>query len=87
MNMNASNPDDAVQVQAAPGVFDIRQISVEQLAELGVSRIAYVKPVVVDGKQGFAIHAANGAPMALVAERELAMAVIVQNEMVPALVQ
>ena len=85
MNMNATNQSDAEAPQVT-GAFDIRHISAEQLAELGVSRIAYVKPVEVDGKQGFAIHAANGAPMALTEERDVAIAVIVQHEMLPALV-
>ena len=85
MNVNTNNPEGATTQQVA-GAFDIRHISVEQLAELGVSRIAYVKPVEVDGKQGFAIHAANGAPMALTEDRDVAIAVITQNEMLPALV-
>ena len=86
MNTNTNNPE-GTEAPRASGVFDIRHISVEQLAELGVSRIAYVKPVDVDGKQGFAIHAANGAPMALTEDRDVAIAVIVQHEMIPALVQ
>ena len=73
--------------QVFPAVpFDIRYISAEQLAELGVARLAYVKPVEVNGTQGFAIHAANGAPMALIAERDVAIALIAQHEMVAALV-
>jgi hypothetical protein len=85
MNMNTGNPEGTEAPQVATA-FDIRHISAEQLAELGVSRIAYVKPVEVDGKQGFAIHAANGAPMALTEDRNVAIAVIVQHEMLPALV-
>ncbi|HTC07528.1 MAG TPA: DUF1150 family protein [Acetobacteraceae bacterium] len=85
MNVNTNNPEGVAAPQVAGG-FDIRHISAEQLAELGVSRIAYVKPVEVDGKLGFAIHAANGAPMALTEDRDVAIAVIVQHEMLPALV-
>ena len=61
--------------------FDIRHLSAEQLAQLGVSQIAYVKPVTVNGQNGFAIHAADGTPMALIANREVAMAAIQQHEM------
>jgi len=85
MDTNASN-SEGVEVPQVARAFDIRHISAEQLAELGVSRIAYVKPVEVDGKQGFAIHAANGAPVALTEDRDVAIAVIVQHEMLPALV-
>jgi hypothetical protein len=34
----------------------------------------------------FAIHAADGTPMAIAADREVAVAAIRQHEMVPALV-
>jgi len=88
--MNTDTPDqmnDATDQLAAPVNFNIRHISAEQLGELGVSRIAYIKPVEFNGSQGFAIHAANGAPMALIADRDVAIALIMQHEMVPALVQ
>jgi len=63
--------------------FDIRHLSAEQLAQLGVSQIAYVKPVTVNGEHGFAIHAADGTPMALAGDRDIAMAAILQHEMHP----
>ena len=69
--------------EAGVGSFDLRHISERQLGALGVSHIAYVKPVVVNGAAGFAIHAADGTPMALAADRAVAMAAIVQHEMVP----
>lgn len=67
--------------------FDIRHLSPEQLGRLGVSQIAYVKPVIVNGAEAFAIHAADGTPMAIAADRALAVAAIVQHQMVAALVQ
>jgi len=81
-----NNTDDSTEQLVMPVNFDIRHISAEQLAELGVARIAYVKPVEVNGTQGFAIHAANGTPMALTGGLDVAMALIVQHEMMPALV-
>ena len=67
----------------AAGV-DIRHISTEQLAQLGMQQIAYVKPVEVNGTTAFAIHAADGTPMAIAAGLDVAFAAIVQHEMVPA---
>ncbi len=67
--------------------FDIRHLSPEQLGRLGVAQIAYVKPVLVNGAAAFAIHAADGTPMAIAADQALAFAAIVQHEMVPALLQ
>jgi hypothetical protein len=81
-----NNSDDSTEQLVMPVNVDIRHISAEQLAELGIARIAYVKPVEVNGTQGFAIHAANGTPMALTGGLDVAMALIVQHEMVPALV-
>ena len=70
----------------APGSFDIRQLSVEDLSKLGVSQIAYVKPVVLNGARVFAIHAADGTPMAVAETPDVAVAAILQHELVPALV-
>ena len=70
----------------APMMVDVRKLSQEQFAQLGMARLAYVKPVMVDGSAGFAIHAADGTPMALAADRDVAIAAIVQHEMLPALV-
>jgi hypothetical protein len=83
MNMNSENHDGAGAVTAETGTFDIRHLSAEQLARLGVSQIAYVKPVVVNGEQGFAIHAADGTAMAVAGNRDIAVAAILQHEMHP----
>jgi hypothetical protein len=82
MNTNADNGADD-QAPAAV-MMDIRHISAAQLAQLGMQQIAYVKPVVFNGEHGFAIHAADGTPMAVAGNREVAIAAIMQQEMVPA---
>jgi hypothetical protein len=82
MNTNSiQQPDDAAAMTAA---IDIRHLSTEQLAQLGMQQIAYVKPVTVNGTSAFAIHAADGTPMAIAAGLDVAVAAIVQHEMVPA---
>ena len=85
MNVNPTNAADSA-ADAAPVMVDVRKLSAEQFAQLGVSRVAYVKPVVINGAAGFAIHAADGTPMAVAGDREVAIAAIVQHEMMPALV-
>lgn len=65
---------------------DIRHLSAEQLQSLGMTQLAYVKSVTVDGEAAFAIHAADGTPMALADDREIAFAAIRQHEMMPTLV-
>ena len=71
---------------AAPVMIDIRHLSEEQLQALGMSQLAYVKSVMVDGAAAFAIHAADGTPMALADDCEVAFAAIRQHEMMPTLV-
>ncbi len=65
-------------------VMDIRHLSEAQLAQLGMAQIAYVRPVVMNGEAGFAIHAADGTPMAVAGDRDVAIAAILQHDMVPA---
>jgi len=64
-------------------IEQMRLMTSNDLAMLGMQDIAYVKPVLVDGTTGFAIHAADGTRMALIANRDLAFAVVRQNEMEP----
>lgn len=83
MNSDTSN---SAAPEAAGGrvIIDVRKLSPAEFARLGLSQLAYVKPAVVDGAPGFAIHAADGTPVALANDRNVAVAAIVQQEMVPA---
>lgn len=82
MNTNSiQQPDEQAAVAA---IADIRHISTQQLAQLGMQQVAYVKQVMVNGTTAFAIHAADGTPMAIADGLEVAVAAIVQHEMVPA---
>jgi hypothetical protein len=64
-------------------IEQMRQMTSNDLALLGMQDVAYVKPVVVDGTAGFAIHAADGTQMALIGDRDIAFAVVRQNELEP----
>ena len=83
MNMNSNDQPDVTTPVQEVATFDVRHLTEQQLAALGVSHIAYVKPVMVNGMQGFAIHAADGTPMAVAGNREVALAAVVQHEMLP----
>lgn len=65
---------------------DVHHLTAEQLAGLGLSQIAYVKPVLMNGITVFAIHAADGTPMALADSCEIAIAAVQQHEMLASLV-
>lgn len=85
--MNMGSADQMNEQNAAASVMvDVRKLSPEQFAQLGMTHVAYVKPVIVNGTSGFAIHAADGTPMAMATDRDVAIAAIVQHEMMPALV-
>ena len=84
--MNTNSENRVESSATAMQVVDIRHISEAQLAQLGMAQIAYVKPVELNGEKGFAIHAADGTPMALAGDLDVAIAAIHQYEMVPALV-
>ena len=60
-----------------------RQLSERELGVLGMEDVAYVKSVVVDGADVFAVHAADGIQIALMANREIAFAVVRQHDMEP----
>ena len=62
----------------------LRHITADALAHLGIEQVAYVKPVTLDdGKTAFAIHAADGQEMAVMADREVAFATVRQNDLEP----
>jgi hypothetical protein len=53
------------------------------LGSLGTDDMAYVKPVTIDGQTMHAIHAADGTPLTVVADRSIAFATISQHDMRP----
>jgi len=81
MNMNSGDQSGTGSTSQEVAAFDVRHLSAEQLASLGVSHIAYVKPIMINGVQGFAVHAADGTPMAVAGDREVAVAAVMQHEM------
>ncbi|GAN98357.1 MULTISPECIES: DUF1150 family protein [Komagataeibacter] len=58
-------------------------ISTSELRGLGMESVAYIREVEVEGEDAFAIHAADGTPMAVTEDRETAINAILQHEMMP----
>ncbi len=82
--MNIRNSDDTGETAMIAAPMDIRHLSEGQLAALGMTEIAYLKPVIVNGTPAFAIHAADGTAMAIAGDAEVAMAAIREHGMEPA---
>lgn len=61
----------------------LEQFSNQDFLALGVNDVAYIKPVVMGGQAVFAVHAADGQQIAVMANRGLAEAAIRRNEMEP----
>ena len=78
----SKDPSEATPLAGA----DLRHLSPADWARFGVSEIAYIRPVVVNGVKAIAIHAADGTAIGAAPNPQLAIAAIVQHEMEPALV-
>jgi hypothetical protein len=65
------------------GFEHFRQMSSRELAMLGMQDLAYVKPIVVNGITAFAVHAADGTQIAVLPNREVALASLRQHDLEP----
>jgi hypothetical protein len=61
----------------------LRHISPQEFATLGMQALAYVKRVTVNDTVAFAIHAADGTQLALLPDRDTAVATVRQNDIEP----
>jgi hypothetical protein len=61
----------------------IRKISTDDLLSLGMKDVAYLKDVPVDGGTVVGIFAANGQQLALLPDRNAAIATAVENGLAP----
>jgi hypothetical protein len=83
--MKSSNQNNG-PLEASAVALSLRQLSIADWARFGAQEIAYIRPVMVNGVQGMAIHAADGTPIGAAPNAEMAIAAILQHEMAPALV-
>lgn len=58
-------------------------LSANDLGRFGLEDIAYIKTVTLNGQKFHAIHAADGTPLTVVNERDLAFATVLQHDMQP----
>lgn len=60
-----------------------RDMSLVDFATFGVEQLAYIKPVVIEGTPAYAVHGADGRPLAAVDDRDVAFALVRQNDLEP----
>lgn len=65
------------------GLEGIVQLTAQDFRALGLEQLAYVKPVTVDGETAYAVHAADGTEIAVMADRTVACAAIRQHDLEP----
>jgi hypothetical protein len=76
-------PDARKRTNMMNEIEKLRLISPKEFALLGVEDMAYVKRVTVNGAAAYAIHAADGTEMAVLADRDLAFATLRQHNLEP----
>lgn len=62
---------------------DVHAITRQQLLALGLNDVAYVRDVEVDGATAFGIFAANGQQLAVMPDRDAAVAAAWENGLAP----
>lgn len=61
----------------------LKRVTQADLAALAVDHIAYVKSVSIKDNIAYAIHAADGTELVVMADRDVAFAAVRQNGMEP----
>ncbi len=61
----------------------LRQISPQEFAHFGMQDIAYVRLVVTDETTGWAIFSADGQQVAVMRDRDVALAAVRQHDLEP----
>lgn len=66
-----------------PDIQALQVLSPKDFLAFGMDHVAYIKPVQQDGATMFAVHAADGTPLTVIAGRDVAFATVRQHEMEP----
>lgn len=71
-------------MQQSELITQVKQMSAQDFALLGLHQLAYVKPIEENGHQVFAVFAANGTQIANIEHnRDVAFAAVRQHELEP----
>jgi hypothetical protein len=61
----------------------LKNINSRDFLTFGIHNVAYVKPVIVENKMAYAIHAADGTPLSVMGDFSAAVGLILNNELEP----
>ena len=62
---------------------DKKNITVEDLAKMGVNTVAYIKKKIVDQRKMWFIYAAEGTELASTDDENKAISLAIDNELIP----
>ncbi len=65
----------------------LQNLTNQDFLNFGVQHLAYVKPIKIDGKTSYAIHAADGTPLSVMESMQEAILTIRQNALDAVIVQ
>ncbi len=65
----------------------LKVLSTADFLNFGAQHIAYIKPVDVEGKQVFSVHAADGTALGMTDTTDMAHVIIRQNDMFAVMLQ
>lgn len=61
----------------------LRALTLQDFLVFGIQQVAYIRPVIMNGSPAFAIHAADGTPLAFHENQDTAKALTRQNDLEP----
>jgi hypothetical protein len=74
-------PSETIGRDVDAETADVRCMTQGELQRLGVSSVVYLRPGMIDGQMAYAIHGADGCPMAVVEDIELAVELVSEHGM------
>ena len=65
----------------ANSTIELKNLSQSDWLAFGLNDVAYLRPLVLEGKPVFAIHAADGSQLALAATRDIGLDALAQHDL------
>lgn len=59
----------------------LKNLSAQDFLTFGMHDIAYIRQVYIDGRDGFAVHAADGTPLSVLDSFDEAQQIILHNDL------
>ncbi|MAF97359.1 MAG: hypothetical protein CMH26_01835 [Micavibrio sp.] len=79
MKNNENAPE--LELSTEQQIEVLRNISKDDLQGLLMQDVAYIKTIEIDGKDRFAIHAADGTPLSVMDDKNSALSALFENDL------